>query len=100
MEATLKKKNVHSKALFTEIDEQLMEMLVILDILTDTESVTQLIEMVIGDLAEQYELEQINVICDERNNKMSDIRRGKLIIDVYYKHKNYFNTTHLSYTIQ
>lgn len=72
----------------------------LLDLASDIESVIQLIEMMLNDEVENYKLEQINVVSDDRNNKFVNMKEGKFIIDIYYKHKIVLNITHLSYTVQ
>jgi len=100
MEITVKQKNVHSKKLFEAVDEHVRAIVMLLDLVTDIESVVALISMLLAEEAEPHKLEQINVICDARNNKISNMMNGKYIIDIYYRHKNCYNTTQLSYTIQ
>jgi len=100
MNITLTQKNVHSKALFKTIDSHINAICLLLDLSSDTDTIVQLIEMLLHDEAENYKLEQINVISDVRNNKFSDSKKGKNIIDIYFRQKNCFNTTHLSYMLQ
>ena len=100
MEITVKQKNVHSKKLFAIVDEHVRAIIMLLDLASDIDGVIGLINMTLAEEAEQHKLEQINIIGDSRNNKLSDIMKGKFVIDIYYRHKNCFNTTQLSYIIQ
>lgn len=100
MDITVTQKNVHSKKLFDTIDEHVRAVVMLLDLVSDMDGVIQLIEIVITEEAEDYKLEQINVVGDSRNNKISDLKNGKHVIDVYYRHKNCFNVTRLSYTLR
>jgi len=100
MEVTLTHKNVHSKTLLSVIDKHVKAITMLIDLSSDIESVVPLLEMLLEEEAENYKLEQVNVISDARNNKISDLKNGKFVIDIYYRHKNCFNITHLSYTIQ
>lgn len=100
MEIIIKKRNVHSKILFEKIDEHVKASISLLHMLAAMEDISSLIEMFLLDEAEDYKLEQINVICDGRNNNPNDVMKGKTIIDIFYKHINCFNLTHLIYTIQ
>lgn len=100
IKVSVTEKNVHNKALFTKLDDHIHAMIALLDIVTDIDDVISLIEMVLLSEAEYYKLEQINVISDKRNNIVSEVRNGKIIIDIFYKHKNCFNITQLSYTLQ
>jgi len=93
-------KNVHSKSIFESIDEHMRAVVMLFDLSIDMNSAINLIEMMLEDEAESNKLEQLNVVADSRNNKFSELKKNKFIIDIYYKHKNCFNTTHLSYTIQ
>lgn len=100
MEISVTKKNVHSKVLFNTIDDHVRAVVMLLDISSDMEGMVSLIEMLLEEEVENYKLEQINVISDGRNNKISDLKTGKFIVDIYYRHKNCFNTTQLIYTLQ
>lgn len=97
MKITVKQKNVHSKALFTAIDDHVRSSLALLTTLTDVDAVVSLLEMMIDDEAKTHKLEQVNIIGDARNNKFEDIKNGKYVIDIYYKHMNCYNVTELSY---
>jgi hypothetical protein len=98
----MEQKNVHNKTLLTEVTENLKVIVVLLDLTSDIEDIVNLIELGLLEQAETYKLEtgQINVVCDSRNNKHSEMEKGKFIIDIYYKHKMCFNTTHLSFKIE
>jgi len=100
MDITVKKKNVHSEIVFNAIDEHVRAIMLLLDISSDLDAVAQLLEMILLDEAEDRRIEQINVIADTRNNKISNTRNGKYTIDLYYRHKNCYNITQLSYMIQ
>lgn len=96
MKISVKKKNVHSEILFTEIDK-LMQSLINVFRMDDA---AYLLESFIIDESGHYKLDQINIIADERNNTMVDQKNGKYNIDIYYKHSNCFNVTQLYYTLQ
>ena len=100
MKTTLTQKNVHNKALVKRIDEHVQAVAMLIDLVSDIETVISLIEMMLEEEAENCKLEQLNVISDSRNNKLSDLKTGKFVIDLYYRHKNCFNITQLSFTIQ
>jgi hypothetical protein len=95
-----KKANTHSKALFELIDEQVEASVLLLDMSSDLDDIVNLLEFTIYEERENYKIDQINVVGDSRNNKMSDMRKGKYNIDIYFRHKNCFNITHISYTIE
>lgn len=99
MDIQVKQKNVHSQILFKKIEEHISAIVLLLNIASDFDTVVSLIEMLLHEEAEQYKLEQINVIGDGRNNKVSHIKHGIFKIDVSYKHLNCFNTTILHYII-
>jgi len=82
------------------LQEHLGAVILLLDIASEIDDIVKLIEFLLLEEAENYKLEQINVIADSRNNKTSDMKNGKYIIDIYYKHKMCFNTTYLSFTIE
>jgi len=100
VKTTLTQKNVHNKALVKRIDEHVQAVAMLIDLVSDIETVISLIEMMLEEEAENCKLEQLNVISDSRNNKLSDLKTGKFVIDLYYRHKNCFNITQLSFTIQ
>lgn len=96
----VKHKNVHNKELFRLVDEDVHSAINLLDAISDVDEVRDLIESLLFDKAPAYNLEQVNVIADRRNNNFSDIKKGEIHIDVFYKHINCFNVTELNYTIQ
>ncbi len=100
MDILIKKTNIHSKKLFEEIDKNIQDIAAImLNISKDIESVSEIISLLMIDLAESHQISQINTICNHRNNSRSDLDNGIVHIDIYYKHMNCFNTTHISYTL-
>ncbi len=99
MDIKVKTENVHSKSLHKKVDEHVRASVTLLDLASDLDTVVSLIEMLLYDDAETYKLEQINVVGDGRNNKLTYIKRGIFKIDVNYKHLSVFNTTKLSYLI-
>jgi len=99
MDIRLKKKNVHSKTLLKKVDDHVNATVLLLDLASDLDTVVSLIEMLLNEEAKYHKLDQINVIGDERNNKISYVKRGIFKIDISYKHLNVFNTTVLHYII-
>ncbi len=99
MDITVKYQNVHSTALLKKIEDHVRGTVSLLDLVSDLDTAVSLIEMVLYGEADQHKLEQINVIGDGRNNKLSYIKRGIFKIDVFYKHLNCFNITSLHYLI-
>jgi len=93
-------KNVHSKSIFESIDEHVRAVVMLIDLSSDIDSAVDLIRMMLEDEAEANKLEQLDIVSDSRNNKFSELKKNKFIIDIYYRHKNCFNTTQLSYIIQ
>lgn len=101
MDVVVTERNVHNKKLASTVSEHVEYITdLFLNLLTDLESCVLLIEILLVDETDFHKLEQVNVIADKRNNKSSDADAGKYTIDVYYKHKNSFNTTHLTYVVR
>jgi hypothetical protein len=100
MNITVKKKNAHSEVVFKAIDEHLRAIITLLDVSSDLDGMVQLLEMILLEDVANLKIEQINIVADTRNNKISNTKNGKYNIDVYYRHKNCYNITQLSYTIQ
>lgn len=100
MKISVKTKNVHRKATFERINEGVNAMMAYIDLSSDIEGISSLIEMVLADEAEDGKIEQTNVVCDHRNNKISDLRKGKIKIDVCYRQRHCFNVTELNYILE
>lgn len=99
MNVDLKTINVHNQACFEDINEQVLATISLLDILSDMDDVASIVEEYVVGIAEQYKIDQIDIIADARNNKYSTVKNGTFIIDVCYKHINCFNVTKLTYTL-
>ena len=99
MNVDVKKKNVHNNTCFEDINEHVLATISLLDILSDMEDIADIIERYIVDVAENYKIEQIDIMADARNNKYSVVKNGTFVIDVYYKHLNCYNVTQITYTI-
>ena len=101
MSIEVKERNIHNRSLANSTIEYvtyITEMFLLM--VTDMEASAALIEGFLLDLADDYKIEQINVICDKRNNTARRISAGKFTLDVYFKHRSCFNVTHLSFTIK
>jgi len=99
MKITVTTKNVHSKALFKKVDDYIHDMSSLVGILQDIDDIAGIIEMLFLQEADLYKIEQLDIIADKRNNTPGNIKNGIYVIDIYYKHLNCYNTTHLSYAL-
>lgn len=96
MKISVNKKNVHSDIVFKEIDKFVQSQIIMFSL----QNVSCLLEYFMIAMSDQYKLDQVNIIADERNNIIEDQKTGKYNIDIYYKHNNCFNVTQLYYTFQ
>jgi len=101
MDVVVKERNIHDRALANEITIYISSLAdLFLDYRTNIDTCVLLLELMLDEEKPIRKLEQINVMFDKRNNKTSDMENGKFIIDIYFKHKNCFNTTHINYIIR
>ncbi len=56
-----------------------------------------MIDSVMEELADQGRITQWNVVCDFRNNKLSNMNDGKFNVTISYRQTNCLNTTVLKY---
>ena len=103
-EYILKTRHVNSKRLLKQIAEFIEEIIVNFSIMWDSDvqrgAVLEVIDEYMEDLVEDKDIEQWNVICDSRNNKMSDIQKKQTHLDITYRQRNCFNVTEIKYTIK
>lgn len=95
---------VNSKVLLHEIsflvEEGLDDMGVIWSSDTHRESFVDLVEDWLHEKGDKGLIEQWNVVCDLRNNKIADMEAGNYVFEVFYRQKHCLNMTHLRYEIQ
>lgn len=100
----LVKKSVNSRALFVEISSFIEEGLNDLGILwssdSQRDSFVDIVDEWLEEKATEGKIEQWNIVCDYRNNKVTAMEAGRYTIDVYYKQRNCLNTTHLQYNLK
>jgi hypothetical protein len=100
---TLTKRAVNSKPLFEEIHDFIVTGMDDTGVNWASEvQRTAYIEMLdefLAEVAEEGKIEQWDVRCNSRNNKLSDMNNGKFVVDVFYKQRNCLNTTQLRYEI-
>ena len=103
-EFKLIKKSVNSKDLFNNISEFVEDGIITGGILWGNEIHRSSFVDVIGDLLEEEmnenKIDQWNVICDLRNNTISEMNKGIYVLEVLYRQKHCLNTTRLIYTIK
>ena len=63
------------------------------------QSVVDMIDGMMEDIATAGKISQWNVICDYRNNKVSEMAVGRYYITITYRQTNCLNTTELKYQI-
>lgn len=101
---TLVKKGVNNKSLFNKIHEFIAQGIVESDIVWSDDDHRETFVMVADDgLTDFYEqglIDQWNVICDMRNNTISNMDQGIYTVEITYRQKNCINTTSLIYTIK
>ena len=66
---------------------------------THRESFADLFEEWLEEKANEGKIDQWNVVCDSRNNKVARMEEGHFVFDVYYRQHNCLNTTQLHYEI-
>ena len=59
----------------------------------------EVIDEELGNLHQQGKIVTGKVVCDDRNNKVSDFRSGKFRLDVVYREKNALVETKLEFAI-
>lgn len=100
---SLKTSNVNSKSLLNEITFFLEECIDHMGFDWAQEyhrqSFVDIISDDLDEVAQKNLITQWNVVFDRRNNKVADMNNGKYVVDVYYKQRNCYNTTQLTYTI-
>lgn len=98
-----KVKAANSKLLLEEItsfiEEGLDSMGVIWGSETHRDSFVGVIDEWLDEKHQENKIEQYKVVCDLRNNKVSEMERGNFILDVYFKQRNCINTTNIHYLV-
>lgn len=103
---SLKSKNVNNKRIFKEVDEYVISILKlnIWNLRDESErtATVELLEDVLFEFSQtENSIEQIDVMCDKRNNVINHVRNtGEVFLTIRYKQKHCLNTTELAYTIQ
>jgi len=102
MNYTLETRAVNSKRLLANI-QQIEQVFTEYQILWSNESLRnaaiEMIDSVLEDIAKNGRITQWNVICDYRNNKVSDMAKGIYRIEITYRQANCLNTTVLKYEL-
>jgi len=100
----LKTKHVNSKPLLKEVSTLINEIIETFEIMWDSDNqrdaILEVIDEHLEELVEQKKITQWNVICDGRNNKLSDIANNITNLDITYRQRNCFNVTELNYIIK
>jgi len=102
---SLKTKNVNSKALLKEVSNFIGEIIDNFNVIWDSDSQRDAILEVVDEFLEDMKnndnkIEQWNVVCDARNNKIKDTEGKITHLDVYYCQRHCYNVTELQYTIK
>ncbi len=100
---TLKTYQVNSKLLLAKICEFVDAIIIDFNIIWTSDSqrdaILEVIEEHLQDLVITDDIEQWNVICDNRNNKKSNIDKDITYLDIEFKQRNCYNVSVLNYTI-
>lgn len=103
-EFKVEKKSVNSKILCDEVQSQIEELMTNAGVVwssdTHRDSFVETIDDVLGTLREDGKIEQWSVMCDLRNNTITNMDRGVYVFEASFKQKNCLNTTRLVYTIK
>lgn len=100
----LTQKNVNSKFIFKPVNEFIVDGIETAGIMWKGESHRQSFVEVIAEylnyeFQEVGKISQIDVRCDNRNNKSSEMDNGHFVLDVRFRQKHCLNITHLRYDI-
>ena len=100
MKYTLVTRAVNSKRLLAtiqQIEQVFTEYQIIWSNEPLREAAIEMIDTVMEELGGQGRITQWNVVCDFRNNKLSDMSDGKFNVTISYRQTNCLNTTVLDY---
>ncbi len=103
MNYTLKTRAVNSKRLLASIrgfEQIFTEYQIVWSNEGMRQSVVDMIDGMMEDIANNGKISQWNVVCDFRNNKVSAMAVGIYNITITYRQTNCLNTTKLKYRIQ
>lgn len=96
-------KSSNSKTLLHQItfliEEGIDDMGIIWSSDTHRESFVDLVDDWLADKADEGLIQQWNVVCDLRNNKIADMEASRFILDIYFKQVHCVNMTQVRYTI-
>lgn len=102
MTYTLKTRAINSKRLLADI-RQIEQVFTEYQIIWSNEplrsAAIDMIDGVMEEVANTGRITQWNVVCDYRNNTVSDMANGKFNVMISYRQTNCLNTTILEYTI-
>lgn len=100
---TLKTYHINSKLLLTKICEFVDSIIIDFNIIWTSDSqrdtILDVIEEHLQDLKIAGDIEQLNVICDSRNNKQADIDKNVTNLSIEYTQRNCYNVSLLKYVI-
>jgi len=101
---TLKSYHVNSKSILKEVSSYISDIIENFNITWDShdqrDTILEVIDELLEDMANDNKIEQWNVVCDSRNNKTSDAKNKITYLDIEYKQRNCYNVTKLKYAIQ
>lgn len=96
-------KAVNSKRLYDEVEDFVSTSMSDIGVNWSSDaqraSYVEMLEDYFTELAEDDRIEQFDVRCDGRNNKIKDMNDGKFILDLRYRQRHCLNVTQVRYTI-
>lgn len=99
----LEKRSVNNKALFKKVHDFVHEGILTGQVLWNNDihrqSFVDVVNDVLLEIADEDIIDQWNVVCDIRNNTITQMDKGIYVLEVAYRQKNCLNTTRLVYTI-
>ena len=94
---------VNSKPLLDEITSTIEDLLEGAGVIWSSDShrdpFVEMITDYMKSFLDQQKIEQFKVICDYRNNRLSQMEKGVYHFDVEYRQRNCVNITRVLYTI-
>lgn len=100
---TIKSKAVNSKLLYDDVIEfvegSLNELGMNWSSAAQRESYVELLEDYFHELVSNNRIEQYDVKCDLRNNKLADMNDGHFVLDLLFRQRHCLNVTQIRFQI-